>query len=198
MLDIKPGYPNQASGYPFSEVQIDELMSLASECALNWTTQDGWAVGVMHVFVWHERKVWLNFMGHRHRASAIRRDPRVSVIVSSSSAPKSAPQGQATIKGTVKFHDDNEEVRQWHYRMLSEKMYPGDKAAQKALIKKVTNPIRAVVEITPVKWITFDMAKVRAFEAGTDGGAYREHLLSADTERLQAEVALRGLRFEDN
>jgi hypothetical protein len=50
------------------------------------------------------------------------RDPRVSVIVSSSSAPKSLPQGQVIIKGTVKFHDDNEVVWQWHYRMLSEKM----------------------------------------------------------------------------
>jgi hypothetical protein len=126
------------------------------------------------------------------------RDPRVSVIVSSSSAPKSSPQGQATIKGTVKFHDGNEVVRQWHYRMLSKKMHPGDKTSQEALIKKVTNPIRTVLEVTPVKWITFDMTKVQAFEAGTDGGAYKEHLLSADTERLQAEVALRGLTFDDN
>jgi hypothetical protein len=126
------------------------------------------------------------------------RDPRVSVIVSSSSAPKSSPQGQATIKGMVKFHDDNEVVRQWHYRRLSKKMHPGDKTSQEALIKKVTNPIRTVLEVTPVKWITFDMTKVQAFEAGTDGGAYKEHLLSADTERLQAEVALRGLTFDDN
>jgi len=126
------------------------------------------------------------------------RDPRVSVIVSSSSSPKSSPRGQATIKGTVKFHDDNEVVRQWHYRMLSEKMHPGDKTSQEVLIKKVTNPIRTVLEVTPVKWITFDMARVQAFEAGTDGGAYKEHLLSADTERLQAGVALRGLTFDDN
>ena len=78
------------------------------------------------------------------------------------------------------------------------KMHLGDKTSQEALIKKVTNPIRTVLEVTPVKWITFDMAKVQAFEAGTDGGAYKEHLLSADTERLQAELVLRGLTFDDN
>ena len=83
MADVKLGYPNQASGFPFSDEQVDSLMSTAFECALNWTTQDGWAVGVMHVFTWHEGKVWLNFMSHRHRAAAIRRDPRVSLIVSS-------------------------------------------------------------------------------------------------------------------
>lgn len=198
MADIELGYPNQASGFPFSEAQIDELMSTASECALNWTTKDGWAVGVMHVFVWHEGKVWLNFMGHRHRAAAIRRDPRVSVIVSSQSAPSGAPQGQATLKGRVKFHDDDEEVRQWHYRTLAEKMCGGNKAAEDALVAKVTNPIRTVLEITPEKWITFDMAKMNAFEAGTDGGVYKKHLLSADTERLQAEVARRGLTLESD
>jgi len=67
MADFKLGYPNQASGDPFTSEQIDELMNTAFECALNWTTQDGWAVGVMHVFVWHEDKVWLNFMGHRSK-----------------------------------------------------------------------------------------------------------------------------------
>ncbi len=99
MSKIRGGYPNQASGFPFSEEQIDALLGNAFECALNWTTKDGWPVGVMHVFVWHEGAVWLNFMGHRHRASAIRRDPRVSVIVSSQSAGPDAPQGQATLKG---------------------------------------------------------------------------------------------------
>lgn len=196
MADVKLGYPNQASGFPFSEEQIDDLMSTAFECALNWTTKDGWAVGVMHVFTWTEGKVWLNFMSHRHRAAAIRRDPRVSIIVSSQSAPSSAPQGQATMKGHVKFHDDDEDVRQWHYRMLAEKNSGGNKDAEEALITKLTNPLRTVLEITPAKWITFDMAKMMAFEAGTDDGAYKDHLLSADTERLQAEIARRGLTLE--
>ena len=61
--------------------------------------------------------------------------------------------------------------------MLSEKRHPGDKTFQEALCKKVTNPIRAVLEITPVKWITFDRAKVQVFEAGTDGGVYWERLI---------------------
>ncbi len=49
MGKVKLGYPNQASGYPFTEEQIDQLMTTSRECALNWTTQDGWPVGVMHV-----------------------------------------------------------------------------------------------------------------------------------------------------
>ncbi len=196
MVDVKLGYPNQASGFPFSNKQIDQLMSTAFECALNWTTQDGWAVGVMHVFTWHEGKVWLNFMSHRHRAAAIRRDPRVSVIVSSQSAPPDAPQGQATMKGVVRFHDGDEDVRQWHYRLLAKKNSGGNKAAEDELVEKLTNPLRTVLEITPVKWITFDMNKMIGYESGALGNSYKKDLLSSDTERLQAEVARRGLTLE--
>jgi nitroimidazol reductase NimA-like FMN-containing flavoprotein (pyridoxamine 5'-phosphate oxidase superfamily) len=192
MAKIKYGYPNQASGFPFSEEQIDQLFSGAFECALNWTTQDGWAVGVMHVFVWHEGRVWLSFMGHRHRAAAIRRDPRVSVIVSSQSAPLDAPQGQATMKGRVTFHDD-EATKHWHYRMLAEKMSPGDPAAQAALVESIDSPLRVVLEIEPVKWITFDIAKMVKDRAGTLDDSERGELLEADTERMQAEIERLGL-----
>lgn len=192
MPEVKLGYPNQASMYPLSEEQIDQLMARGWECALNWTTQDGWPVGVMHVFVWHEGRVWLNFMSHRHRAAAIRRDPRVSVIVSSSSAAQGSPQGQATMKGRVVFHDDDE-TKHWHYRMLAEKNCPGDKVAQDALIESLDSPLRTVLEIVPEKWITFDLDKLRRDQAGTLDASERGELLSADTERFQAEIKRRGL-----
>lgn len=190
--EVKPGYPNQASGYPLSKDQIDQLMTQGWECALNWTTQDGWPVGVMHVFVWHEGRVWLNFMSHRHRAAAIRRDPRVCVIVSSSSAPSGAPQGQATMKGRVIFHDDVE-TKHWHFRMLAEKSSPGDTAAQEALIESLDSPLRTVLEIIPDKWITFDLDKMIRDKAGTLDDSERGELLSADTERFQKEIERRGL-----
>jgi hypothetical protein len=192
---VKVGYPNHASGYPFSEEQIDQLMSTAFECALNWTTQDGWPVGVMHVFVWHEGRVWLSFMSHRHRAAAIRRDPRVSVIVSSQSASPDGPQGQATMKGRAIFHDD-EETLHWHYRMMGEKMSPGDKAAQNALFESLDSPLRTCLEIIPEKWITFDTGKMVRDKMGTLKDSERGELLSVDTERMEAEMKRRGLEFE--
>ncbi len=196
MTEIRLGYPNQASMYPLSEEQVDQLLSQAWECALNWSTQDGWPVGVMHVFVWHQGRVWLNFMSHRHRAAAIRRDPRVSVIVSSSSAPSGAPQGQATMKGRVIFHDD-EETKLWHFKMLAEKSSPGDspaqRAAREALIDSLDSPLRTVLEIIPEKWITFDLGKLRRDQAGELDPGERGELLSADAERFAAEIKRRGL-----
>ena len=71
--------------YPFTDAEVDTLMEHAGECVLIWATQEGWPVGVTHAFVWKEGEIWLTFAAHRHRAAAIRRDPRVSMNVSSSS-----------------------------------------------------------------------------------------------------------------
>jgi hypothetical protein len=192
MTEIKLGYPNQASGYPFSEEEIDQLMTQAHECALNWTTQDGWPVGVIHVYVWHNGSVWLSFMNHRHRAAAIRRDPRVSIIVSSASAPKGSPQGQATMKGRGVFHDDLETLH-WFYRILGEKSSPGDQAAQDALFESLDSPLRTVLEVIPEKWITFDTGKMVRDQSGMLDESERGALLSVDTVRMQAEIKRRGL-----
>ncbi|MBW2289927.1 MAG: pyridoxamine 5'-phosphate oxidase family protein [Deltaproteobacteria bacterium] len=192
MAKVKLGYPNQASGYPFTEDEIDGLMTAAWECALNWTTEDGWPVGVMHLFVWHEAHVWLSFMSHRHRAAAIRRDPRVSIIVTSSSAPPGSPQGQATMKGRAVFHDDVETVH-WFYRALGEKSSPDDPVAQDALFESLDSPLRTVLEVIPEKWITFDTGKMLRDKLGTLDESERGELLPVDTVRMQAEIKRRGL-----
>ena len=49
--------------YPFTEEEVDHLMTHSNECVLMWATKDGWPVGVTHAFVWHEGKVWLTFLG---------------------------------------------------------------------------------------------------------------------------------------
>ena len=41
--------------YRHSDEQIDQLMTKAPECVLMWGTKDGWPVGVVHSFVWHDR-----------------------------------------------------------------------------------------------------------------------------------------------
>ena len=88
--------------YPFTDEEVDLLMKNAGECVLMWSTKDGWPVGVTHAFVWHEGKIWVTFTAQRHRASAIRRDNRVSINVSSCSYPvadSNLPEGAITFKG---------------------------------------------------------------------------------------------------
>jgi nitroimidazol reductase NimA-like FMN-containing flavoprotein (pyridoxamine 5'-phosphate oxidase superfamily) len=179
--------------YPLSDAQIDELMTKAPECVLMWSTQDHWPVGVVHSYVWHDGKVWLTFANHRHRAAAIRRDPRVSVTVTGRTlAPDDTPKGQATMKGRARFHDDRA-TKEWFYRALSKKSYPNDPAGEQDFFNLLDSPLRTVLEITPEKWITFDAGKSARHRAGTLSAEEMGPPLSSDTDRLPAERKRRGL-----
>ena len=179
--------------YGFSESQIDQLMTSAGECVLMWGTQDGWPVGVIHAYVWHEGKVWLTFAAHRHRAQAIRRDNRVSVTVSSTSATaKDSPHGSATMKGRGFFHDDDE-TKAWFYRALAKKVSPTNKDGEEAFHSLLDSPLRVILEIVPEKWITFDSAKSARDMAGALPEEEKTPRKSADAIRMNKERAKRGL-----
>lgn len=175
--------------YAFSDERINQLMEQASECVLMWATRDGWPVGVTHAFVWKDGRVWLTFAAHRHRAEAIRRDPRVSVAVSGVAG---GPRGAATMKGRATFHDD-QATKDWFYPALSAKVRPDDPQGQEHFNSILDSPLRVILEIEPVKWITYDAEKAGRDMAGQLPEHEKTPRLSGDTERMQKERARRGL-----
>jgi general stress protein 26 len=176
--------------YGYSEEQIDTLMTEAPECVLMWSTKDGWPVGVVHAFVWKDKKVWLTFAAHRHRAVAIRRDPRVSVAVSAVCAKNVA--GTATMKGTATFHEDDE-TKEWFYRALAKKVSPDNQAGEDAFYSLLDSPLRVILEIEPVKWITYDGEKAARDMAGQLPDDEKTPRLQSDGVRMNAERVKRGL-----
>ncbi len=125
--------------YPFTDEEVDQLCNNSVECVLMWATKDGWPVGVTHAFVWHDGKIWMTFASHRHRASAIRRDNRVSVNVSSHGYPagpsEDLPGGAITFKGTGEFFDDDE-TKHWFYTALSQKLNPDGHAGEEDHVQR--------------------------------------------------------------
>ena len=53
--------------YPFTDDEREELLTKATECTFNWSTKDGWPVGVIHAFVWKDGRGWITCGAHRHR-----------------------------------------------------------------------------------------------------------------------------------
>lgn len=182
--------------YPFTDEEVDQMMTHSSECVLMWATKDGWPVGVTHAFVWRDGKVWLTFASHRHRAAAIRRDPRVSVNVSSAGyrpdASEDLPRGAITIKGTGEFLDDDE-TKEWFYRALAKKVRPDSKEGEEAFYNLLNSPLRTILAITPVKKIMYNAGLAGRHMAGTIEESELGEPLSGDRERMNAERAKRGL-----
>jgi nitroimidazol reductase NimA-like FMN-containing flavoprotein (pyridoxamine 5'-phosphate oxidase superfamily) len=176
--------------YGMSDEQIDQLMTEASECVLMWSTSDGWPVGVTHAFVWKDQRVWLTFAAHRHRAAAIRRDNRVSVAVSGVVAKTVA--GAATMKGIATFHDDDE-TKQWFYRALARKVRPDSREGEEAFYRLLDSPLRVILEIEPVKWITYDANKAGLDMQGRLPDDQKTPRQEADAVRMNRERQKRGL-----
>ncbi|MBA58149.1 MAG: hypothetical protein CMQ40_03140 [Gammaproteobacteria bacterium] len=179
--------------YGHSLDQRDLLMDMAPECVLMWATKDGWPVGVVHSYVWHDQKIWITFAAHRHRAEAIRRDNRVSVTVSGrTSQDPECPKGQLTAKGLAQFHDD-EETKKWFYRALSRKVSPNDKDGENSFYNLLDSPLRTIISIEVVKWISFDADKSHRDRLGSLKEEEKTPRLSSDADRMNEERKRRGL-----
>ena len=181
--------------YPFTDEEVDQLMTHSSECVLMWGTKDGWPVGVTHAFVWKDGKIWITFTAHRHRAAAIRRDNRVSVNVSSQAYPSdddSLPGGAITFKGTAEFFEDDA-TKGWFYPALSKKVSPNDAAGEEFFNNLLDSPTRVVIAVTPVKKIMYNSKTAGAHMAGTAEESQLGERLESDRERMNRERERRGL-----
>ena len=181
------------SVYRMTDAARDELLAVNRECVFNWTTQEGYPMGVIMSYIWKDGRVWLTFAAHRHRAEAIRRNNKVSVAVSGvAGMTPDCPRGTATMKGRAYFHDD-QATKDWFYPALAAKVTRGDPQGQKAFESLLDSPLRTILEIVPEKWITYDADKAGRDMAGQLPEEEKTPRLSGDTVRMNAERAKRGL-----
>ncbi len=182
--------------YPFSDAEVEQLMSQSRECVLMWSTSDGWPVGVVHAYVWHEGKIWITFAAHRHRAAAIRRDNRVSVCVSSAGyrTPErdDLPRGAITFKGHGEMYDDDA-TKAWFYPALAKKLNPDNDEREEFFNNLLDSPLRVILCVTPVKRIMYNAALAGRHMAGTVSEEELGERLEGDAERMNRERARRGL-----
>lgn len=170
-----------------ADVQEDLLLK-QRECVFNWCTKDSWPMGVIMSYIWRKDRVWLTAGAHRHRISAVRRNPQVSIVVTSTGTDL-GPGKTITIKGKCVIHEDRE-TKDWFYPDFAAAIRPDQ---PKAFEDMLDSPLRVVLEVIPEKWITYDGAKMRAHTAGTLDPSEMAEPLESDTVRLQREIKRRNL-----
>ncbi len=180
----------KVSIYGLDAENREALLQAQRECVLNWSTQDGWPVGVIMSFIWRNGRFWMTAGAHRHRISAMRRDPRVSVVVTSTGS-ELGPGKTVTVKGRAIIHED-QETKDWFYADFSSVLNRDEEAAA-AFQRRLDSPLRVIIEVVPEKWITYDGAKMFRDAAGTLPDEEKTPPASADTERLARELKARGL-----
>lgn len=162
------------TGYDLDADVEEELLLAHNECTFIWSNKEGWPVGVIMSYVWHEGRFWLTASSQRARISAVRRDPRVCIVVTSTGSP--LPRNKAiTWKGTCTVHDDDPDLKAWYYPALAAAIRPGDEAGQATFAEFLDSPRRVILEIEPTQRIGYDGSKMAKATAewlagrGSDG-----------------------------
>ena len=156
---------DDVSIYPLDQNKIERLLQLQTECAVLWSTSDGWPVGVMHRFVYQDNKFWVTCAGQRKRVPALRKRNKSAVIVSSEGTPLGRDQTM-TVKCRATVHDDDPATKAWFYRALAMKLNNGDEQQAAVFEQFLDSPTRVIIELEPTKWITYDGVKLAAHIAG--------------------------------
>jgi general stress protein 26 len=180
----------RVSIYGLDPEDQEALLSGHAECTFVWSTQDGWPVGVIMSYLWKDGRFWLTAGAHRHRISAVRRDPRVSIVVTSTGT-KMGPNRSLTAKGRCSVHEDRE-TKDWFYRDFSRQLFAEPSQAEE-FEKFLDSPLRVVLEVVPEKWITYDGTKMFLDQAGKLDESRKTPLKSSDAERLSRELKRRGI-----
>lgn len=144
--------------YTLDAGEEDELLRRQTECTFIWVGRTGHPMGVIVNFIFRRGRFWLTASERRPRIAALRRDPRVSVAISSKGSGIAVSRS-LTYKGTCALHDDPE-TKSWFIPEFSTAMRPGDPGRAEAFAAHLDSPGRLVLEVIPDKRIGFDSAKM--------------------------------------
>ncbi|MFO7591063.1 MAG: pyridoxamine 5'-phosphate oxidase family protein [Acidimicrobiia bacterium] len=144
--------------YRLEPADEEALLLEQTECTFIWANREGWPVGVIMAYLWRDGRFWLTAAAGRARVKAVRRDPRVSVCVSSIGTTQGM-QRTVTYKGMCKVLDDAE-TKAWFYPALAAALIPGDQRFQQGFARFLDSPDRVVLEVEPGQRIDHDGVKM--------------------------------------
>jgi len=135
-----------------------EMLDAQNECTFIWSNKEGWPVGVIMSYVYRGGRFWLTASSQRARISAVKRDPRVCIVVTSTGS-KMARNKTVTYKGTCTVHDD-QETKDWFYPALAAAIRRDDIKGQEVFAEFLDSPRRVILEVEPTQRIGYDGGKM--------------------------------------
>jgi len=158
MAEEHPENYEDVTKYDLDQADEEALLLAHNECTFIWSNKEGWPVGVIMSYVYRNGRFWLTGSAQRARFSAIKRDPRVCIVVTSTGSP--IPRNKAiTWKGIAHVHEDRA-TKDWFYPELAEALNRGNPERAKWFQKFLDSPRRIVVEVEPTQRIGYDGAKM--------------------------------------
>ena len=142
------------------DVALDALVAPGGECIFNWTTKDGYPVGVVVAYVYRNGKFWTTCAERRKRVPALRTRPQSGIVINRGGKT-------ATYKGDSIVHANGDagfdDLKGWFYPVLSGFQAAPDDPYRKSFNKFLDSPHRVIIETEAHLVVAFDTAKFAAF-----------------------------------
>jgi hypothetical protein len=142
------------------DAALAELLEAGGECVFNWTTREGYPVGVVVAFVYHEGKFFTTCAERRKRVPALKSRPQSGIVINNGGRT-------ATFRGDSIVHANGDlgfdELKEWFYRKLSRLDAKPDDAYRQSFAKFLDSPHRVIIETDAQLVVAFDTAKFHAF-----------------------------------
>lgn len=159
MSDEQVDYEDLA-GMQLDDEELRELVSAGGECVFNWTTRDGYPVGVVVAYLYRDGTFFTTCADRRKRVPALRARSQSAIVINSDGRT-------ATYKGDSVVHangdDGFDELKAWFYATLSGVALAPDDEYRQAFAKFLDSPNRVIIETPARLVIGFDAGKFRAF-----------------------------------
>jgi general stress protein 26 len=146
------------TAYQLDQAGEAELLARQIECTFIWSNSAGHPLGVIMNYVFRDGRFWLTASSQRARVPAVRRDPRVSIVLTSRGSGITTSKS-LTYKGRCIVHQD-QAIKDWFYPALAAAVRPADPDAQEAFVRHLDSPRRVVLEVVPEGRIGFDSAQM--------------------------------------
>jgi hypothetical protein len=138
------------------------LVESGGECIFNWTTSEGYPVGVVVAYVYHDGKFWTTCADRRKRVPALRKRPQSGIIINRDGKT-------ASYKGDSTVHANGDEgfeqLKTWFYATLTGVAVRPDDEYRRSFAKFLDSPHRVIIETDARLVVAFDTAKFAKFTA---------------------------------
>lgn len=148
--DISPqGDYEDLTQMRLSQADIDDLVGVRGQCVFNWTTRDGFPVGVVVAYLYKEGTFWTTCAAKRKRVPALRARPQSGIVVERAGKTASF-KGESTVHGPG--DEGWETLSTWFYDGLSQVDRRPDDAGAHSFRSLLDSPHRVIIE-TPARLV---------------------------------------------
>ena len=145
--------------FPLADALVEQLLNEQHECVMTWSTQDGWPMAMVQLFLWRDGRIWTTTSSHKKRVLALGKRP-MSCIVVSGEATSLGGDRSVAVKTSVTIRHDRA-TKDWFLPAIAAKMNPNDSQAASLMTQLLDSPRRIVLEHRPVKFIGYDGIAMR-------------------------------------